>query len=174
METKEYILDEDEGERLAYKEKKKEENKEPMGDVYDVYGKAVGVHSKVSDMTEDYTLTRYDKDIYLEKFPRFIREQRKLLRIMKTYIIIPLEVLKSHYNSEEKARRVHEGLKREYEVIQELIIGELDECVIMGRTPRGEVINAFLKHGLQQEEREMLDIETEKPELKNLLRERKR
>lgn len=175
MAEKEYVLDQEEAEEIAYLEaerkeqeekeerEQKEKEGEPMGDVYDVYQKAVAVHSTISGMTEDYTLTRYNQDVYNQKFPKFIREQRKLLRIIKSYIIIPLPKLRRFYNTEEKAKEVYRGLVEEFKIIEELLIGELDECVIMGRTPQGEVINAFLKHGLQPESRDTYDLEVDKP-----------
>lgn len=168
-----YVLDNNNVEKSAYKRKEIEEkNEQPMGDVYDVYAKAVGVHSKLSKMSEDYVLTRYNIDVYNQKFPKFIREQRKLLRIIKSYIIIPLSILKAYYNTDEKAKEVHKGLQREYNLIEELIIGELDECVIMGRTPQGEVIKAFLQHGLNEGSREIYDVETENPSMGKKIRER--
>lgn len=170
-EKQEYIVDETPEDKVAYKIKR-DKDEQPMGDVYDVYAKAVGVHSKISEMTEDYTLTRYDHDVYNQKFPKFIREQRKLLRIIKSYIIIPLNLLKKHYNNEEITKTIYKGLVREYKIIEELIIGELDECVIMGRTPNGEVIKAFLLHGLNPEIREEHDIETSRPTIKEKLKER--
>lgn len=177
--VQEYILDEDQEEQIAYKEmqlqeeeKENEKDTQPMGDVYDVYAKAVGVHSKISGMTEDYTLTRYNIDIYNSKFPKFVREQRKVLRIIKSFLIIPLSELKKFYNTEKQAKTVYAKLVREYKIVEELLIGELDECVIMGRTPQGEVINAFLQHGLQPENREAYEAEIEQPTIKSKLKER--
>ena len=115
------------------------ENKElnsfqPMGDLFDVYSKASGVHSKISDMSEDYTLTRYNLDIYNQKFPKFVREQRKVLRIVKSFIIIPFDKLENKYGTE-IAIMVHNILEKEYKIVEDLLLGELDECVIMARTP---------------------------------------
>lgn len=177
--VQEYILDETEAEKVAYeemldREEEKEQNiqEQPMGDVYDVYAKAVGVHSKLSGMTEDYTLTRYNIDIYNQKFPKFVREQRKVLRIIKSFLIIPLSRLKILYNTEDQAKRVYAQLVREYKIVEELLLGELDECVIMARTPEGDVIKAFLQHGLNPENRDSYDIETEQPNIKRKLNER--
>lgn len=169
-----YIIDGDDEDKRAYKERKERDRQEqqPMGDVYDVYAKASGVHSKLSGMTEDYTLARYNIDIYNQKLPKFIREQRKVIRIIKSYLILPKEILRTVYNTETKVEEVYNGLLNEYNIVEELLLGELDESVLMSRTPNGEVIKAFLMHGLNQESREQYDLNNEKPTISNKLKER--
>ena len=156
--------------RRGRAEKIKDE--QPMGDVYDVLAKAVSVHSKLSNMSEDYTLTRYDEDIYNMKVPKFVREQRKLLRVVKSYIVIPKSILRSFFNTQSKIDEIHEGLIKEYKVIEKLLLGELDETVIMGRTPKGEVIKALLRHGMTHAENQEHDGEIEKPTIGQKMNER--
>lgn len=159
----EYVMDSMEGEKKEEKENEKKEEQQPMGDVYDVYGKAVRVHSRISGMTEDYTLTKYNIDVYNMKVPKFIREQRKLLRIIKSYMIVPKEQLVDYYNTEEVAEDCYKRLLKEYALVEELLLGELDEMVIMARSDEGQVIKAFLKHGMNPELREDYDSENDTP-----------
>ena len=94
-----------------------------------------------------------------------------MLRVIKSYLIIPLVKLLKFFNKREKAVEVYRGLWKEYRIIEELLLGELDETVIMGRTPEGEVIEAFLKHGMNPELREDYDTQTESPSVKGRLME---
>lgn len=146
-----------------------------VGDVYDLYREAAGVHSKLTTMTEDYTLSRYNIDIYNLKLPKFIREQRKLVRIMETCIVTPLHILIRHTKGNiEEATKIQEQLQREFLAIQTLLLGELDETVIMGRTTEGEVITAFLKHGLSPAIEQEYEDDTKNKTLLNKLTEKKR
>lgn len=177
----EYALEYDSGEPVPEddpekeeEEKEKKKHEQPMGDIYDVYGKAVAVHSKLTSMTEDYTLTRYNVDIYNQKVPKFIREQRKVLRVIKSYIVIPLAQLLDFYNTKEKAKLVYRGLWKQYRMIEELLLGELDETVIMGRTDQGQVIEAFLEHGMHPSSREEYESRVDIPDGKSRLMEENR
>lgn len=132
------------------------EDKIPFSDIFDIYHKASSVHSRLSDMNEDYTLSRYDVDVYNNPIPKFIREQRKLLRIIKTFVCIPQATLMKVYNDEKKVEAISKGLAKEFAIIEEIMICELDEVAIMARSMKGEVITAFLQVGATPEHR--LDI----------------
>lgn len=145
-----------------------------VADMYDLYGKASTVHSKHSRMTEDYTLTNYHIDMYNEKLPKFIREQRKLLRIIKNYMIPSKEKLRELYNDEIKIEYIIKKITEQYLLIEELLLGELDEVVIMGRSPKGEVIGAFLKHGLNDDLRDGLNAEMKQSDMIERLKEKEK
>lgn len=130
-----------------------------------MYSKTIKVHSKNSDMTEDYTLTRYNHDIYNDKIPKFIREQKKIIRIIKTFLTIPKGQLYKTFKNTKKVEQAEQELNKEYEMIRILLQAELDEMVIMGRTPKGEVIRAFLVKGFSPDEKE--EYENENYELTN-------
>lgn len=146
------------------KEPKEEENigtektDDPLGDVFDVYGMVSNVHSKITSMTRDYVLAQYTSEVINAKFPKFVREQRKTLRVVKSFLIIPLIELKNKFN-EQYAIRVYNSILKVYTDIEELLLGELDEMVIISRAGKGEVTRAMLLHGRTREEREEFDNE---------------
>lgn len=143
-----------------------------LGDIFDVYGMASNVHSKKSGMTRDYTLAKYDTEIINTKFPKFIREQRKIVRILKSFMIIPREMLEKVYNKE-TATYINMIMKKNYEEIEGLLIGEIDEMVIISRAGRGEVIKAMLMHGKNREEQEEYEQEVEGKKTIDKLKEKK-
>ena len=73
------------------------------------------------------------------------------------------------YSNKKLAEDAYKKLWKEYRIIEEILLGELDETVIMGRTPEGEVINAFLKHGMVPEFREDFDTQIERPTMRSRL-----
>lgn len=138
-----------------------------FSDIYDIYNKSATVHSNMTDMTDDYTLSRYDFDIYQNPLPKFIREQRKVLRVIETYMLIPQIELKKLNYSDLEIEKIQKALLAEFIIIKKLIIGELDEMVIMARSQKGEVINAFLNVGLNDGMRQEIDLRR-KEEGKNI------
>lgn len=126
---------------------------EAMADVYDVYNMVSGVHSKITNMTRDYTLAKLNSDLVNGKFPKFIREQRKTLRIIKSFLIIPEEELCKRYDRE-VAKAIRKQIIEEYRHIQEILLGELDEMVILSRAGKGEITTGMLMHGRGKDERE--------------------
>lgn len=144
------------------------------GDLYDIYGSATDIGSKNTDMTADYTKTRYDVDITQYKLPRFVREQLKILRITKDFLIPTKQMLEKLNNgrrfsliepeTENEHNEIISGtdkmineIKNEFLVIQSLLGGEIDELVIMSRTPKGQVIDAMLKLGLDSNSRDEIN-----------------
>lgn len=136
--------------------KEKEEDIEidqPLGDVYDVYGMASSVHSRMTSMTRDYTLAKYNSGIINEKFPKFIREQRKVVRILQSFMVVPKMVLAKRFNKD-YAEYAHKLMLKSFSDIQKLLLGEIDEMVIISRAGKGEVIKAMLMHGKTKEEQQ--------------------
>jgi hypothetical protein len=131
---------------------------DPLGDVYDVYGMVSNVHSKITGMTRDYVLAQYTSEVINSKFPKFVREQRKTLRVVKSFLIVPLEELKNRYEPV-YAEKVYRLIWKIYKDIEELLLGEIDEMVIISRAGKGEVTKAMLLHGRTKEEREEFDSE---------------
>ncbi len=116
------------------------------------------VHSNISQMSRDYVLAHYTTDVINSKFPKFIREQRKTLRIIKSFLIIPEKQLQRRYGLEE-AKRIYGEIKEIYKNVEMLLLGELDEMVIISRAGHGEVTKAMLMHGRTREEREEYEDE---------------
>lgn len=128
-------------------EERRKEEETILSDELDLFTLATKVHSDIAGMNRDYTLANYESNIMQSKIPKFIREQRKVLRIIKSYIVVPIEKLQKKYGKEE-AQKVLDQLETRYERIEKLIIGELDEIVIMSRAEGGKVRNSILSHGL--------------------------
>lgn len=127
-----------------------------INDSIGVYNTASNVHSKSTSMTRDYTLARYNSTIVNDKLPKFLREQRKVLRVIKSYLIVNIITLKKRYN-QNMAILIQNELKKIYAEIDNLIIGESDELVIMSRAGKGHVIDSMLKVNLGEKEREEYD-----------------
>lgn len=154
---------------------KRLDEEEIISDQFDLFSLATRVHSDISSMSKDYTLANYNSQILNAKLPKYIREQRKALRIIKTYLEIPIERLEKRYDKEE-AKLILKQLQETFKRIERLLIGELDEIVIMTRAEGGKVINAILQHGLLGRDTEELDdmINNRKEEEGNkLLKEKK-
>lgn len=150
-----------------------ERREHPLGDVYDVYGMASNVHSRKTDMTRDYTLAKYNSELINGKFPKFIREQRKVIRILKSYMLVPKEVLIKRGFHPGYIERALRAMKKSYADCEALLLGELDEMVIISRAGKGEVIKAMLMHGKTREEQNEYNLAVEQGEtLKDGLTER--
>lgn len=128
-------------------------SEQPLGDVYDVYGMVSRVHSQQTSMTRDYTLAQYTSEVINAKFPKFVREQRKTLRVVKSFMLVSEERLAKRYN-EKYAKKCIKVLQKIYDDIEELLLGEIDEMVIISRAGKGEVTKAMLLHSRTKEERE--------------------
>lgn len=136
-------------------DKRKEQ---PLGDVYDIYGMVSDVHSKITDMSRDYVLANYTSEIINSKFPKFVREQRKTLRIIKSFLEVPEVELEKRYNSD-YVKTIKTNIHSIYLDIKSLLLGELDEMTIMSRAGKGKVTDAMLLHGRGREEREEFERE---------------
>lgn len=149
---------------------------EIIGDVFDMYGMASEVHSDLTTMTRDYVLAKYTSEVINAKFPKFVREQRKVVRILKSVIIPPTYVLQQKYkyekNPKEKAKQVQKAVKKIYRDIEKLLIGEVDEMVIISRADRGQVISSMLKHGKTKEELDEMESEMRPDNIKTRLTEK--
>lgn len=155
---------------------KTEDNKKrdlPLGDAFDLYGMASAVHSQTTDMTRDYTLAKLDSDIINNKFAKFIREQRKTIRVIKSFLLIPKQKLTQRYGNQ-KATQIHQRLKEDYEQIQTILLGELDEMVILSRAGKGQVTTAMLTHGRSKEERDEYDQQLKDQGIREKLTEKKK
>lgn len=128
-----------------------EEKEAPLGDAYDLYGMLTAVHSRKTDMTRDYTLARYNSTIINEKFPKFIREQRKIVRILESFMVVPMATLLKRYTPQ-YAKKAHAAMRKSFHDVQGLLLGELDEMVIISRAGKGEPLKAGLLHGRSREE----------------------
>jgi hypothetical protein len=60
---------------------------------------------------------------------------------------------------------IHQELTRTYNDIEELLLGELDEMVVMSRAGKGEVIRSMLKLNLGDKEREAYEAEMDEKSL---------
>lgn len=147
-------------------------SEQPLGDIYDIYGMASNVHSKHSTMSRDYTLARYNSEVINAKLPKFIREQRKIVRILESFLIIPLDTLQRRYG--ESAVGIRKHLLQVYDDIEKLLLGELDEMVIISRAGKGNVIEAMLKHGKTKEVQEEYERSLESEGVMNKLKEEKK
>lgn len=131
---------------------------EKPGDLYDLYGMATDVHSRYSEMTKDYTLGRYNTTIINEKFPKFLRKQFKMARLIEP-IMVPEEkklIRKYWYLGEETAKAMAKEIiliaTKHYEAVKKNLLAEADEMVIITRTGKGQVIDSMLTHGKSREE----------------------
>lgn len=147
---------------------------EPMGDVYDVYNMVSNVHSNISEMNKDYVLAQYTSDVINNKFPKFVREQRKILRIIKSYLIIPDSILQERFNNNDVINEVKIKLMSSFIEIEKLLLGEVEEMVIMSRAGKGEVTRAMLLHGRTKEEREEFDEGEFKSTMNKLMEKKKK
>lgn len=131
------------------------ERSTPLGDMYDVYGMASNVHSKITDMTRDYTLGKYNTEIINAKFPKFIREQRKVVRIMKSFMLPTMASLLKRFPNMtlDEVKSLVLAMKQNYMDVERLLLGELDEMVIISRAGKGEVLTAMLVGHKDKEER---------------------
>lgn len=127
-----------------------------LSDVYDFYDLMTSVHSPVSDVTRDFTLSKYDGNIIHNKFAKFIREQLKVIRIIEDYLIIPLEVLETKYQPE-FAKKIYDGLLYDSQSIKNLLLSEIYVMIIMARAEKGEVRDAMLVHGKTPQELEKME-----------------
>jgi len=128
-----------------------------LSSIYDLYHMATDVHSSIDNVTRDFTLGNYTADVMNETFPKFVREQLKLISVMESYIVIPLHKLKQRYNDEKKAIIKHETLKIIGKRIRLYFLGELYSAIIMSRSMKGEVIKAILLHGKGPEEQQQYE-----------------
>lgn len=168
IETKELQQTEETEEKQIYKIDPREirpietENKQPLGDSYDVYDMASSIHLKGFDMSRDFVLANYSAEVISAKLPKFIREQIKTLKIIDIYLNISKERLKEKYNNKEKVNEISKRLRELTESIRNIIMSEIYSMVIMTRGLKGEVIKAVLRHGMTENQRTDYDEDVEK------------
>lgn len=142
-----------------------------IGEGTEIYNIATKVNSNTSQMTRDHTLAELDPNLFQNKMARFIIEQKKLVRAIHTYLIIPIEKLEKRYTDPKKAIKIHEQLKRDYQQINKILNGEADEWAIISRANKGQTIKSMLLSGQNTQTATQLEQELNPPTTTNKLME---
>lgn len=142
-----------------------------LTDQYDLMQLASNVHSKNTSMSTDYTLTRYNTEIINAKFPKFVRNQRKAVRILESFMIPTKQELLRRYTPE-TVEKILLQARQDYKSVEGLLLGEVDEMVIIARSGKGEVIESILHHGSNVEDIEEMKLRMKDDTVKSKLQER--
>lgn len=136
-------------------EKRYKSEEESIGSLYDMYDLLTRVHAPTKYMNKDFTLAKYDGGIVDNKFARFVREQLKIITILRSWIVVPLGTLKERYEND-KAIEIYKGLLVEFWDMERLLLDEIYHMIIQSRCERGEIAAAMIIHGKNREERDEL------------------
>ena len=94
-----------------------------VGDVYELFNKAVQVHTQgMPELSADFTLSNLDDSVSANKSIKFVREQIKVSRIIKNYLKDPKIANKT----------------------ADILMGDVYVTVIMSRARGGLILNRLL------------------------------
>lgn len=155
METQQYDLS-DPNEPVASFSELSDKEEKVMGDSFDLYALASEVHSPVSELTRDFTLGQLNGEFLSGKFPKFIREQLKVIRIVQDFLNIPKYKLMERYNNEEFVDNLRLCIEHNVNKIRDLMLMEIYSMVVLSRSD-GQILKAILTHGRTSEEVDSLD-----------------
>lgn len=136
------VLDEESREMIKQKlmETKDIEDEKPIGDPYDLFGRALNIHSPIAELTADFTLSDLSEESIKAKPVKFVREQIKICGAI------------THFIKD----------KRESKISKEILMKDLYTTVILSRARGGKVIKALLEvvkmRTDQEEEQEEKDF----------------
>ena len=103
------------------------DRQEPIADIYDLFYKAIKVHSPIPEITADFTLSDLKEDSAKNKSISFVRDQIKVCKVITNFI--------GSYNKEEVRN------------INSTLMGDVYVTVIMSRASGGRIIDRLLRFG---------------------------
>lgn len=125
------------------------EEQENIGDRYDLYKQAIKVHSPIPEVTSDFTLSNLDDELLKNKLIRFLKEQIKMVHIIKGYLRQKDEPV---YNEKGEIIewKVSELVKYYTDDTCTLLLKEAYTIVIMSRAKKGEIIKGIVQPYLNE------------------------